>query len=279
MKPQPVIFTDLDGTLLDFHTYAFAAALPALELIKNKNIPLIICSSKTRAEIEQWKKRIDNPHPFVSENGGGIFIPHAYFPADDLQSVWPQIETANGYTVLVLGTSYAILRDTLEELRKDGFAVKGFGDMNAAEVAQITELSLEDAELAKRREFDEPFVFSGEATRIESLVVAIAAKGLRCVAGGRLLHVTGNNDKGKAVEIITQLYRKKLGEIITVALGDSPNDFRMLAHVDYPILVRNHRGEHDPRLTLPNLIKADGIGPEGWGKAVINFIQEAKGQP
>jgi mannosyl-3-phosphoglycerate phosphatase len=279
MKPQPVIFTDLDGTLLDFHTYAFSAARPALEIIQEKSIPLIICSSKTRAEIEQWKKRIDNPHPFVSENGGGIFIPHAYFPADDLQSVWPQIETANGYTVLVLGTSYAILRDTLEELRKDGFAVKGFGDMNAAEVAQITELSLEDAELAKRREFDEPFVFSGEATRIESLVVAIAAKGLRCVAGGRLLHVTGNNDKGKAVEIITQLYRKKLGEIITVALGDSPNDFRMLAHVDYPILVRNHRGEHDPRLTLPNLIKADGIGPEGWGKAVINFIQEAKGQP
>jgi mannosyl-3-phosphoglycerate phosphatase len=274
MKPQPIIFTDLDGTLLDYHTYSFTAALRALELIKEKNIPLVLCSSKTRAEIEQWKNRIDNSHPFIAENGGGIFVPHAYFPTEDLQSVWPRIETANGYTVLVLGTSYAILRDTLEELRKDGFAVKGFGDMNAAEVAQITELSLEDAELAKRREFDEPFVFSGEATRIEPLVVAIAAKGLRCVAGGRLLHVTGDNDKGKAVEVITQLYRKKFGEIITVALGDSPNDFRMLAHVDYPILVRNHRGEHDPRLTLPNLIKADGIGPEGWTQAVTHFIQE-----
>ena len=276
MKPQPIIFTDLDGTLLDYHTYSFTAALSALELIKEKNIPFIICSSKTRAEIEQWKNRIDNPDPFVSENGGGIFIPHAYFPMDDLQSVWPQIESSNGYAVLVLGTSYAILRDTIEELRKDGFEIKGFGDMDAAEVAQITELSLEDAELAKRREFDEPFVFSGEATRIESLVVAIAAKGLRCVAGGRLLHVTGNNDKGKAVEILSQLYRKKFGEIITVALGDSPNDFRMLAHVDYPILVRNHRGEHDPRLTLPNLIKADGIGPEGWGKSVVAFIQEER---
>jgi mannosyl-3-phosphoglycerate phosphatase len=274
MKPQPIIFTDLDGTFLDYHTYSFTAAVSALELIKEKNIPFIICSSKTRAEIEQWKNRIDNHDPFVSENGGGIFIPHAYFPTDDLQSVWPRIDTANGYTVLVLGKSYAILRDTVEELRKDGFEVKGFGDMDAVEIAQITELSVEDAELAKRREFDEPFVFSGGATRIESLVVAIAAKGLRCVAGGRLLHVTGNNDKGKAVEIITQLYRKKFGEIITVALGDSPNDFRMLAHVDYPILVRNHRGEHDPRLTLPNLIKADGIGPEGWNKAVIKFIQE-----
>jgi len=279
MKPQPVIFTDLDGTLLDYHTYSFTAALSALELIKEKNIPLIICSSKTRAEIEQWKKRIDNPHPFVSENGGGIFIPHAYFSADNLQSVWSRIESADGYTVLVLGTSYAILRDTLEELRKDGFAVKGFGDMDAAEVAQITELSPEEAALAKKRDFDEPFVFSGGGARLEALVAAIEAKGLRCIAGGRLLHLTGDNDKGKAVDLLTQLYRKKFGEITTVALGDSPNDFPMLEHVDYPILVRNHRGEHDPRLTLPNLIKADGIGPEGWAQAVINFIQEDNVQP
>jgi mannosyl-3-phosphoglycerate phosphatase len=279
MKPQPVIFTDLDGTLLDYHTYSFTAALSALELIKEKNIPLIICSSKTRAEIEQWKKRIDNPHPFVSENGGGIFIPHAYFSADNLQSVWSRIESVNGYTVLVLGTSYTILRETLEEVRRDGFEVKGFSDMDAAEAAQITELSPEEAALAKKRDFDEPFVFSGGGARLEALVAAIEAKGLRCIAGGRLLHLTGDNDKGKAVDLLTQLYRKKFGEITTVALGDSPNDFPMLEHVDYPILVRNHRGEHDPRLTLPNLIKADGIGPEGWAQAVINFIQEDNVQP
>lgn len=274
MKPHPVIFTDLDGTLLDFHTYAFSAALPALELIIRKNIPLIICSSKTKAEIEQWREKLNNPHPFISENGGGIFIPRAYFPENDLNTLAQKQEQTDAYTVLILGTPYTSLRQALEELREDGFTIKGFGDMNAEEVAQITDLNLEDAELAKRREFDEPFVFSGEATRIESLVVAIAAKGLRCVAGGRLLHVTGDNDKGKAVEIITQLYRKELGEITTVALGDSPNDFRMLAHVDYPILVRNHKGEHDHRLTLPNLLKADGIGPEGWNKAVFSIVKD-----
>jgi mannosyl-3-phosphoglycerate phosphatase len=279
MRPQPVIFTDLDGTLLEFHSYSFSAALSALELINKKNIPLIICSSKTRAEIEQWKKRIDNPHPFVSENGGGIFIPPAYFPTDELQSVWTRVELANGYTVLLLGTSYTILRKILEELRKNGFAVRGFGDMDAAEVAQITELSPEEAALAKMREFDEPFVLAGEKTRLPALLAAIEEKGLHCIAGGRLFHLTGNNDKGKAVEILTQLYRKKFGEITTVALGDSPNDFPMLEHVDYPILVRNHRGEHDPRLTLPNLIKADGIGPEGWAQAVIDFLQEDNGQP
>jgi len=68
-----IVFTDLDGTLLHPRTYSFEAAMPALKLIKEKDIPLILCSSKTRAEIEVYRKKLDNQHPFVSENGGGIF--------------------------------------------------------------------------------------------------------------------------------------------------------------------------------------------------------------
>jgi mannosyl-3-phosphoglycerate phosphatase len=274
MKPQLIIFTDLDGTLLDYHTYSFAAALPALEFIKEKNIPLIICSSKTRAEIEQWKNRIDNSHPFVSENGGGIFIPCAYFFDNDLNALAQRQEQTDAYTVLVLGTPYASLRRALEELRRDGFAVKGFGDMAVTEIAQLTELSPEEAALAKMREFDEPFVFFGGEARLEALLSAIEEKGLHCIAGGRLLHLTGDNDKGKAVEILTQLYRKTFGEIVTCGLGDSPNDFSMLEQVAHPILVRNHRGEHDSRIQLPHLIKAEGIGPEGWSKAVLSVIKD-----
>lgn len=74
-----IIVTDLDGTLLDCSDYSFDKALPALQLIKEKNIQLIICSSKTRKEIEHYRKKLYNLHPFVSENGGGIFIPKGYF--------------------------------------------------------------------------------------------------------------------------------------------------------------------------------------------------------
>jgi len=73
MMAKTIIFTDLDGTLLHPQTYSFDAAMPALKLIKEKDIPLILCSSKTRAEIEVYRKKLDNQHPFVSENGGGIF--------------------------------------------------------------------------------------------------------------------------------------------------------------------------------------------------------------
>lgn len=278
MKSQLIIFTDLDGTLLDYHTYSFAAATSALKQIAKQQIPLVLCSSKTGTEIENWREKFNNAHPFIAENGGGIFIPHAYFPADDLQSVWSRVESINGYIVLSLGTSYTVLRQTMEELRRDGFEVRGFGDMDVAEVAEVTGLPLEEAKLAKRRKFDEPFAFSGEGTGLEALTTAIQTKGLQCIAGGRLLHVTGDNDKGKAVEILINLYRKKFGAITTVALGDSPNDLPMLERVDHPILVQNHRGEYDQRVAVPNLIKADGIGPEGWGKAVTNFIRQHTAQ-
>jgi mannosyl-3-phosphoglycerate phosphatase family protein len=271
MVSQPIIFTDLDGTLLDHETYSFSAAMPALERIRERHIPLVFCSSKTRAEIEIWRKRLENHDPFISENGGAIFMPVSYFPENDIGGLWPKTETIDGYCVLVLGTPYPVLRRALEDLRMNGFDVKGFGDMSVPEVTEVTGLSGEEAELAKRREFDETFIFHGDQGEIEALLRPIREKGLRC-AQGRFYHLMGDHDKGKAIDILKRLYQRKFGDIISLALGDSPADVPMLEKVDYPVLVRNYRGEHDRRISLPNLIKAEGIGPEGWNKAILELL-------
>ena len=71
---QTIIFTDLDETLLN-QDYSFSEAERALEIIRDKEVPLIICSSKTRAEIEVYQAKLRIDWPFISENGGGIFIP------------------------------------------------------------------------------------------------------------------------------------------------------------------------------------------------------------
>jgi predicted mannosyl-3-phosphoglycerate phosphatase (HAD superfamily) len=102
--PKVVIFTDLDGALLDRETYSFEPALPALRFIKEKKIPLIFVSSKTRAEIEGYRKKLKNTIPsspktarFHSQNYllvrvfswkgvRGIF----YFGVGDLLSPDPQ---------------------------------------------------------------------------------------------------------------------------------------------------------------------------------------------
>ena len=75
-----VVFSDLDGTLLDHDTYSFDAARPALERLRVDGVPLILCTSKTRAEIAPLRRALGNTHPFISENGGAVFIPAGYFP-------------------------------------------------------------------------------------------------------------------------------------------------------------------------------------------------------
>ena len=75
-----VIFTDLDGTLLDA-AYSFLPAAPALEAVRRTSVPLVICSSKTRREIESYRIRLGNHDPFIAENGGAVYVPEGYFPA------------------------------------------------------------------------------------------------------------------------------------------------------------------------------------------------------
>ncbi|HEY4579910.1 MAG TPA: HAD-IIB family hydrolase, partial [Candidatus Acidoferrales bacterium] len=65
-----IVFTDLDGTLLDYHTFSWTAANEALAEIERRRVPLVFCTSKTRAEIEALRRKIGNAHPFISENGG-----------------------------------------------------------------------------------------------------------------------------------------------------------------------------------------------------------------
>jgi mannosyl-3-phosphoglycerate phosphatase len=266
-----VIFTDLDGTVLDASTYSFEKARRAIELIRKKGIPLILCSSKTKTEIEYYRKKLGNTHPFISENGGGIFIPEGYFKMRVQSSEFKVIETDH-YQVIGVGTSYNDLRKALQELRAEGYDVKGFGDMTPEEIAFKTNLEISEAQMSKERDFDEPFFYYGPDSKIPELLVAIESKGFHYTRGA-FLHILGDSDKGKAVSILTELYKKEFGEVTTAALGDSPNDIPMLERVDYPVIVKKPDGTYD-YTTIPNIIKADGIGPEGWNKAVLKILSE-----
>lgn len=270
-----VIFTDLDGTLLDHQTYSFTKALPALALIKKKNILLIICSSKTRKEIEYYRRKLENGHPFISENGGGIFIPKGYFqfPIQGLQFT---ISDEYDYHVIRLGASYSDLRKALLRLRSEGFYLRGFGDMTAEEIAEIANMSIDEARMAKERDFDEPFIFEGDDAELKKLFESVKAKGFNYTQG-RFFHILGNSDKGRATEILIDLYKKNYGEVITIAIGDSPNDIPMLEKVDLPIIVQKPDGSYDHRIDIPNLIRAEGIGPDGWNKAISKFAEDYSG--
>ena len=270
-----IVFTDLDGTLLDLYTYSFANALPGLELLRQKEVPLVFCSSKTRKEIEWYRRKMANHHPFIAETGGVIYIPSAYFPfAAEVPN--HTYEKADEYLLIRLGARYAVLRNALHDLKRHGFKVTGFGDMSVEQVMNLTGLDRDEAVMAQAREFDEPFIFEGSDGERQRLCAAIAEKGLRC-ARGRFFHITGNSDKGRAVALLIQLYRRQYGDVVTAAVGDMRTDLPMLEQVDYPFLVQKPDGSYEPGMNGEMIIKAGGIGSEGWTKAIYKVLEMGEG--
>ena len=259
---KKIIFTDLDGTLLDHDTYSYAKAKPALNLVKKKKIPLIICTSKTRVEIERYRKKLGNKHPFISENGGGIFIPKKYF------SFRFKSNTEDRYYFIIrLGARYKRLLKVLSSIKKR-YGLICFHDLSVDELAKDTGLSREEARLAKRREFDSAFrIFN--PMHEKKILTEIKKRKLNYTIGDRYYHIMGNSDKGKAVRILSELFKREYGEIMTLGIGDSQNDFRMLDNVDNGFLVM-HKNR---RYASSRYKRAKGIGPEGWNKVVLKEVE------
>ena len=293
-----IVVTDIDGTLLDHDTYSFAAAKPALTLLRREGVPLILCSSKTRAEIEILQRELGIAHPFVSENGGALFVPVDYFPFR-----LPGARRVNGYHAIEFGRPYEEVVNELHRLAAAlGVTVTGFSDMSDGEIASTCHLPAERARLAKLREYDEPFSVAGgdPALRLR-LCRCLEDAGLHCTTGGRFDHVTGAADKAVAIGLLRMLYRRALASapdggsavrgvaqeggfwqpeirrrrIVTVALGDAPNDVALLREVEIPVIVRSVDARQTEHLIVqvPYARVSRGRGASGWSETVQEVVR------
>lgn len=258
-----VIFTDLDGTLLDHDTYSFSPARPALLELRRTRVPLVFCTSKTRAEVAPLRRRLRNKHPFIVENGGGIVIPRRYFGRGTPKTI-------------ELGRPYAEIAAALDALsRESRVRVKGFHELSVREIADATGLSLAGARRAKIREFDEPFFFLGAGRSARARFFRLAKKrALQFTTGGRYWHLFSGSDKGLAVRRLIALYRRGGRPIRTLALGDAENDLPMLRAADRAVLLPAKDGSFDRAVLrkLPGVVRGSAPGPEGWNRAVLRAL-------
>lgn len=266
-----LIFTDLDGTLLDHQTYSLDGAAATLARLRQLSIPLILTSSKTRAEMRKLQGQLGLNEAFISENGGGIFLP----PGHALQKA-EVFEQFDGEKGKIFGRSYSYIRQIFATVR-DAYNVRGFGDMSVDEVMQLTGLGRENALLAAKRDFTEPFVFLSEP-RPQRLQEEVSGSGLTITRGGRFYHLMGTEqDKGRAVEETTRLFRiGRRNNFLTVGLGDAPNDYSMLRVVDIPVLLPGPDGSYAD-MEVPGLRRAPFPGSRGWGITVADILGELAG--
>lgn len=264
-----IIFSDLDGTLLDHHSYSYHAAMPALELIAEKGIPLILTSSKSLAEIKEIQEGLNLQHPFIVENGGAICLPKGYFESPN------DLPVVEDFLIKFLGPSYDEILQVLRKIQAEGdYSFRGFNDITVEEVMSLTGLSFEKAQKAKARLCSEPIVWEDTAGRLARFEAALKDHNFKLLKGGRFYHLMGDTDKGNAVRCLMALYGEKHpgDEFTTIGVGDSPNDIEMLREVDIPILVKRPDNTYIDIEIEKEIVYAAGVGPEGWNKAVLEIL-------
>lgn len=247
-----IVFTDLDGTLLDHSDYSHEAAMPALMALKTQNIPLILASSKTAAEIMPLHAELGlGDWPVIVENGA--------------QSVRPGAGSTDR-------SEYDRLRAILAGLPPDlAGPYRGFGDMTDAEVAQITGLSSEAAALARQRNFTEPGLWQGTDEGLTAFLDALSENGVTARRGGRFLTLSfGGTKAGQMAAIMHDLDRDT-----AIALGDAPNDIEMIETADHGVIIRNDHGKDIPPLpgeAEGRITRSTLPGPQGWSAEVLRLL-------
>jgi len=266
-----VIITDLDGTLLDQRTYSYEPSLPAVVRLRELNYPLVLCSSKTAAEIIALQGELGLKDPFICESGGAIYLPQNCFP-EPIAAMRPR----RRFDVIEFGKRIFYLRQALQETAKDcGATVQSFGTMTFQEIMLRTGLTLDQAIHARQREYDEPFfIDAGDEARF---LTALQEQGLTITKGDRFYHLTAGHDKGGAVRVLLGHYRRHYPSLRAIGLGNSANDLALLREADIAVLVRNPDGQWDAEVTthLPNVQRTDGIGPVGWREAIENLLDSS----
>ncbi len=248
MKNKTVIFSDLDGTLLNHEDYTFDEASEMLEFIKRENIPLIYTTSKTKQECLLLQEKMGLNAPFIVENGACIFG----LEGGDIQ----------------LGLSYHDIRLFVDDV-KDAFSMMPFSDMSIDEVMAHTDFSYDLAKMAKERDFSEPFLIKDEQ-KLTALEKLAEQRGMKILKGGRFYHCVGiDQDKGKAVEKVLEIYH----DSHSIGLGDNYNDVDMLRVVDTPILIPHHEGRYID-VEIKGLLKAPHKGSLGWNTMLKKVLKD-----
>ena len=254
-KPKLLIYTDLDGTLIDHETYQWTPAQPALEAVRKVGGGVILASSKTAAEVSKLQEELQlTDLPAIVENGAGLIT--------------------NKSNENIKNEKYDQIRSILNaidpSLRK---AFIGFGDMDTKAVSDATGLMPDDAENAKARMFSEPGLWHGNAEDRARFEAALATKGVHARMGGRFLTLSFGAKKSDQMITINAEY----GPDYTMALGDAPNDVEMLEAADFGVIVANPH--HAPLPPLQGeaegrIVRTERPGPEGWNIAVLNLLAQ-----
>tara|TARA_Y100001970_G_scaffold292168_1_gene432269 strand:+ start:2883 stop:3683 length:801 start_codon:yes stop_codon:yes gene_type:complete len=254
------VITDVDGTLMD-HTYDLSPIENTVKWLNSLSIPLVLCTSKTASEVKVIREELKLNTPYIVENGAVI-----YGEEEDTNLEWE----------IVLGESYLTLKEILHRLSKDlNYELIELNSLSDHEISNLTNLQGDSINLLRDRHWSVPFLNPPEEIR-SRLEILSKDYNVNIFQGNRMSHLLGDGShKGKALLALKKIFKKD--KLITIGLGDSPNDAPFLEMVDYPIVIPGSKG---PNMKLINKLKVNNyiVSPKrngyGWSLSVKELISK-----
>ncbi|WP_029408540.1 mannosyl-3-phosphoglycerate phosphatase [Thiomicrorhabdus sp. Milos-T2] len=277
---KKIIFTDLDGSLLDHHDYSYTPALPAIKALNAQAIPWLLTTSKTAAEVIDLKAELANSYPFIVENGAGIFWNKGSLNKDLLKRnsvIDNPVIQSWGDDFEYMSLSPVLLPQILQISQnyktQHQLSFIGFSEMSAEQVVEFTGLPLNSAVKAKQRNFSEPLLWQDSEQALTEFSQAMSQRGLQVIKGGRFVHLMGLSNKGLALKCLTNYYHQAWqDQVQTMALGDGNNDVPLLEASDYPVIICSPVNP-PPKVNHPKVVTTKAFGPEGWNQAVLSWLE------
>ena len=250
-----LIFTDLDGSLLDRDTFKFDEIKDYIRQLISKGIFIIPNTSKTEKEILEFNSDLGSSLPFISENGSSIN------GLNLLNKDLPQ--------ELILSREKEILLEIFKKTVSPNLQnkCKWLSEMDTRNQSLILGLEHKKLKMALDRKFTLPFIFNGNKNQKKELSKIIKNKGLFLQEGGRVIHLTDRVNKAKALKVFVRFFKKNNKNVKTIAVGDNYNDLDMLKTSDFPCLVFNDKFTLD-EIPINNLITTNKPSPEGWADVI-----------
>ncbi len=250
------VVSDVDGTLMD-HSYDLTPAKETIKLLQELSIPVILCTSKTAAEVKVIRKQLNLSDPYIVENGAAIY-------GESLKKV-------NGE--IILGEKYEILENILMSISNEiNYDLQPLNNISDQQATELTGLKGDALELMRDRHWSMPFLNPPE-TMEEEIKISCKKFNVEIFRGNRMSHMLSiNSNKGKAINALKQYSNNSNIQII--GLGDSPNDLPLLLNSDYKIVIPSPNG---PNLNLLEKLKDHKYTlasyPNGFGwKSEINKL-------
>jgi mannosyl-3-phosphoglycerate phosphatase len=270
VNKQLIVFTDMDGTLLDHHTYSHAPATAMLAKLKHAKVPVIPTTSKTFAELKVLRQEIGLDGPFIVENGAAIHIPHGFFRTKPASTQWQDEYWLRQFT--------SRKNYWLSLLEKVGKNYPGqynhFSAMSTEHIVDATGLSEEAAVRAADRQYGEPVLWLGDSVQKQKFLTELRLKGAKPLQGGRFIHISGECNKGMALQWFVKEFNRQYPNTtcVSIALGDGENDIAMLEAADYAVRILSPSHKPPKLDKQDNVITSTSEGPAGWSESLEKII-------